>query len=109
MGNSHPSNPWNNNVYDLNTYLNDVMVTHEGDSSFDAFYGTSHGASTIPLDSNGQIQANLCMGHNGDNNGYLTIEVYGYIPATDAKVTFVTTPQNVRFTCSGATKATLDV
>jgi hypothetical protein len=106
---SHDTHTWDNRVYDLDTYLNDVMVTHEGDSSFDAYYGTSHGASTIPLDSNGKIQANLCMGHNRNNRAYITMEVYGYIPASNARVSFVSTPDNVRFTCSGASKKTLSV
>jgi hypothetical protein len=65
-------------VYDLNTYLNDVLLTHEGDAAGNNHYGFSHGSHLIPLDANGQIQAHGCMGHNNVATAYTTLQVYGY-------------------------------
>merc|ERR1712146_830785 len=81
-----------NRVYDLNRQLNDILLTHEGDSSGDFHYGHSFGTQTIPM-TNGQIKMKGCMGHSRGTT-YVTIEVYGYIPA-DSKDIFFMTPSNL--------------
>merc|ERR1712100_80600 len=96
--NGHQTHTWDNQVYDSNTYLNDVMITHEGDASGKFHYGYSHGTQIIPLTSANQIQAQLCMGHPRGTH-YITMEVYGYIPNT-SNVNFLATPTNIRTTCT---------
>jgi hypothetical protein len=75
----HTSYTWDNQVYNLNTYLNDVMVTHEGEIPGNAYYfGHSHGTLIIPLKSNGKFDAQLCMGYTSGTH-YITLQVYGYV------------------------------
>ena len=75
---NHDCYTWDNRVYDLNTRLNDVMVTHNGDSAGNNHYGFSHGSSFIPIDGNRQIQMKEGHGHNNNNWAYTTLQVYGY-------------------------------
>lgn len=75
----HDCNVWSNQPWDLDTYLNDVMITHEGDSSGEGFYyGHSHGSHIIPLKENGRFDAQLAMGRNPGTTSYVTIQVVGY-------------------------------
>ena len=91
--NDHTTHTWDNRVYDLNTRLNDILLTHEGDSSGDFYYGHSFGTQTIPMTA-GQIKMQGCMGHSRGTT-YVTLEVYGYIPG-DSKDVYFITPQNIR-------------
>ena len=75
---NHDDNTSSNSVYDKNTYLNDVMVSHQGDTAGKFYYGHSHGTSIIPLKENGKFDAHLCMGHTRGTH-YITLQVYGYI------------------------------
>ena len=79
--NGHPNSPWDNNVYNYNTYLNDVLITHEGESAPMYYYGYAHGSQIIPLKSNGKFDAFLGMGKNGPGSGthYVLVQVFGYI------------------------------
>jgi hypothetical protein len=74
----HDDDTWYNTVYDKNTYLNDVMVSHQGDAAGKFYYGHSHGTSIIPLKENGKFDAHLCMGYSRGTH-YITLQVYGYI------------------------------
>ena len=78
---SHDTNIWRNRPAELNTYLNDVYVTHEGDASTGYYYGHSHGTSIIPLKSDGRFDAFLGLGYNtgSTSRAYVTLQVYGYI------------------------------
>jgi hypothetical protein len=82
--NGHPGSPWDNNVFDYNTYLNDVLITHEGDNAAMYYYGYSHGSQYIPLKSNGKFDAFLGMGKNGAGSGahYVLLQVFAYITRT---------------------------
>lgn len=75
---NHEGHVYDNRVYDLNAYLNDVMITHEGEMAGSYYYGHSHGSQIIPLKSNGKFDALLCAGYSGGNH-YITLQVYGYV------------------------------
>lgn len=45
----HQTKVWSNDVYNSNTYLNDILITHEGDKSAKWYYGFYHPTQVIPL------------------------------------------------------------
>eukprot|EP00854_Cymbomonas_tetramitiformis_P005791 gene5791-6986_t len=67
--NGHFSDPSSNAVYTRDEYFNDVLITHHSQD----FYGFSHGAQIIPLDSLGAIQARMTNYDAGDH--YVTLQV----------------------------------
>lgn len=75
---SHATGTYDNGPYDLNTWLNDVLLTHSGDSAGVDYYGRSHGTQIIPLKANGRFDAMTCMGYSTGTH-YITIQVYGYV------------------------------
>ena len=80
--NNHDTHYWSNQPFTLDTYLNDVYVTHEGDTGGGYHYGHSFGTVIIPLRSDKTFSAMLGGGMNGATaNAYVTLAVYGYINA----------------------------
>ena len=67
-------------IYNLNAYVNDVVITHEGDASPLYLFGNAHvcfiykynmneshaeqGSHIIPLKANGKFDCILGLGHN---------------------------------------------
>jgi hypothetical protein len=86
---------WDNQVFNLNAYLNDVLITYEGDFPgayqacmchvalvwTDASDGYAHGTHIIPLKANLRFDGRLCMGHNGGPQHQIAIQVIGFITA----------------------------
>jgi hypothetical protein len=105
--NNHDSYTWDNRIYDLNTRLNDIMVTENGDSAAKDHYGYSHGSQIVPI-TNGKIKFQGCQGHSRGTH-YITLQVYGYVAGPKGMV-FVAAPKNVRTTCKkNADKKELDM
>ncbi|KAK3272832.1 hypothetical protein CYMTET_18891, partial [Cymbomonas tetramitiformis] len=100
--NGHFSDPSSNAVYTRDEYFNDVLITHHSQD----FYGFSHGAQIIPLDSLGAIQARMTNYDAGDH--YVTLQVFGFVAASSA-VSFVTLPQNIRISSTTEEERALDL
>ncbi|EGD79933.1 hypothetical protein PTSG_10215 [Salpingoeca rosetta] len=73
---SHRTDPWDNVVYAANTYLNDILITHEGAPSATWYYGFYHPTQVIPLKENGQFEAYLGMDKSGTQTHYITMFVH---------------------------------
>jgi hypothetical protein len=77
---SHDCNIWNNRVYELNSYINDVAITHNGEAGESSFaHGHTYGTVVIPLKSNGRFDAMLAGRWSNTATHYITLQVYGYI------------------------------
>eukprot|EP00056_Hartaetosiga_gracilis_P016124 m.3946 g.3946 ORF g.3946 m.3946 type:complete len:759 (+) comp3774_c0_seq1:60-2336(+) len=76
---SHITNPWSGQVYEQNKYINDILITHQGDSAGDYYYGHWHGMQTIPLKDDGTFEAYMCMGKSTSLPHYITLMVIGYV------------------------------
>jgi hypothetical protein len=65
----HTSYVWDNEIFNnaanINSWMNDVLITHEGDISPSYYYGYSHGSQIIPLKSGAVFDAQLAMGKSG--------------------------------------------
>jgi hypothetical protein len=101
----HTSYTWDNNPWNHNSRINDVLVTHNGDSGGRKHYGNSAGSQLIPLD-NGYIRSYLCTGHSRGNH-YVTLEVFGFVGAT-SPVEMIPAPQIIRQHCSSAQHRTFN-
>eukprot|EP00045_Choanoeca_perplexa_P014568 m.172554 g.172554 ORF g.172554 m.172554 type:complete len:328 (+) comp16720_c0_seq1:1295-2278(+) len=81
---AHSQAPVNNAPYtlpDSQAWLNDVLITHEGDGTY-YFYGHFHGTQLIPLKSGAKFDAMLNAGGSTASDADLqavTILVVGYI------------------------------
>ena len=53
---------WDNQIYALNTQLNDIVITHCGDTGMVFYYGEAHGTNIIPLKANGAFDSYLGLG-----------------------------------------------
>jgi hypothetical protein len=69
-----------NAVFEGDAYLNDVLLTSQGECSYPlcstAYYGTSHGTVIIPV-TNATMDATLTMGYSWGTH-YITVLVVGY-------------------------------
>lgn len=75
----HTTHTWDNQVWDLNTWLNDILITHEGNSAAKYHYGHSHGMQIVPLKSNGKFDAWVKMGSSSSNFHYVNFQVVGWV------------------------------
>jgi hypothetical protein len=76
---AHSTSPWSGNVRGYNQWLNDILITSEGDASGDYHYGSWRGSQIFGLKSNGQFEARMAMGKSISLPHYIIMYIVGYI------------------------------
>ena len=105
---SHDSHVWDNRVYDLNQRLNDVLITHEGDTACTHYYGNSFGMQVLPFRPDNTFDIYFGLGKNGNNGAhFITIQEYGFL--TSANSVIFPTPAITRTTFTNACSKQNDI